>query len=92
MARPQRAQSPLTSNLSSRGSKLRGDGDDSGDDDRRTSEKERRKFRKDSCAQQERERGDARFPVITLNVVRTDPADNRYLECALEGAADYVED
>ena len=43
------------------------------------SEKERRKFRKDSCApfplaaveeasrhdQQERERGDARFPVIT---------------------------
>ena len=22
---------------------------------------------------------------ITLNVVRTDPADNRYLECALEG-------
>src|SRR5438552_19089077 len=23
---------------------------------------------------------------ITLNVVRTDPADNRYLECALEGA------
>src|SRR5438445_862460 len=27
---------------------------------------------------------------ITLNVVRTDPADNRYLECALEGAADYV--
>jgi len=27
---------------------------------------------------------------ITLNVVRNDPADNRYLECALEGAADYV--
>jgi len=25
-------------------------------------------------------------------VVRTDPADNRYLERALEGAADYVED
>ena len=24
---------------------------------------------------------------ITLNVVRNDPADNRYLECALEGAA-----
>ena len=65
VARPQGAQSLLTSNLSSRGSKLRGDGDDSGDDDRRTSEKERRKFRKDSCAQQERERGDARFPVIT---------------------------
>src|SRR5438445_12207002 len=27
---------------------------------------------------------------ITLNVVRNDTADNRYLECALEGAADYV--
>src|SRR5438552_18054402 len=65
VARPQRAQSPLTSNLSSRGSKLRGDGDDSGDDDRRTSEKERRECGKDACAQQERERGDARFPVIT---------------------------
>ena len=27
---------------------------------------------------------------ITLNVVRNDPTYNRYLECALEGAADYV--
>jgi len=27
---------------------------------------------------------------ITLNVVRNDPADNRYLECAVEGAADYL--
>jgi uncharacterized protein len=27
---------------------------------------------------------------ITLNVVRSDPADNRYLECAVEGAADYL--
>ena len=27
---------------------------------------------------------------ITLNVVRTDPADNSYLECALEGTVDYV--
>lgn len=27
---------------------------------------------------------------ITLNVVRNDPTDNRYLECAVEGAADYL--
>ena len=27
---------------------------------------------------------------ITLNVVRNDPAENRYLECAAEGAADYL--
>jgi predicted nucleic acid-binding protein len=27
---------------------------------------------------------------ITLNIVRNDPADNRYLECAVEGAADYL--
>jgi hypothetical protein len=27
---------------------------------------------------------------ITLSVVRSDPADNRYLECAVEGAADYL--
>ena len=27
---------------------------------------------------------------ITLNVVRNDPADNRYLECGVEGAADYL--
>lgn len=27
---------------------------------------------------------------ITLNVVRSDPDDNRYLECAVEGAADYL--
>lgn len=27
---------------------------------------------------------------ITLNVVRNDPDDNRYLECAVEGDADYV--
>lgn len=27
---------------------------------------------------------------IVLDVVRNDPADNRYLECAVEGAADYL--
>jgi uncharacterized protein len=27
---------------------------------------------------------------VTLNVIRDDPADNRYLECAVEGAADYL--
>jgi hypothetical protein len=27
---------------------------------------------------------------ITLNVVRNDPDDNRYLECVVEGAADYL--
>ena len=27
---------------------------------------------------------------ITLNVVRNDPDDNRYLECAVEGDADYL--
>lgn len=27
---------------------------------------------------------------ITLNVIRSDPDDNRYLECAVEGDADYV--
>ncbi len=27
---------------------------------------------------------------ITLNVIRNDPDDNRYLECAVEGAADYL--
>jgi hypothetical protein len=28
---------------------------------------------------------------VTLNVVRNDPADDRYLECAVEGAADLHE-
>lgn len=27
---------------------------------------------------------------MTLNVIRSDPDDNRYLECAVEGDADYV--
>jgi putative PIN family toxin of toxin-antitoxin system len=27
---------------------------------------------------------------LRLDVVRNDPADNRYLECALEGTADYL--
>ena len=27
---------------------------------------------------------------LTLNIVRDDPDDNRYLECAVEGAADYL--
>ena len=31
-----------------------------------------------------------REPRITLNVVKTDPADNRVLECALEAEADYI--
>ena len=27
---------------------------------------------------------------LRLNIVRNDPADNRYLECAAEGAAEYL--
>ena len=27
---------------------------------------------------------------LTLDIVRNDPDDNRYLECAVEGAADYL--
>jgi putative PIN family toxin of toxin-antitoxin system len=27
---------------------------------------------------------------LTLSVIAEDPADNRYLECAVEGSADYV--
>jgi len=27
---------------------------------------------------------------ITINAVKDDPADNRYLECAVEGQADYI--
>lgn len=31
-----------------------------------------------------------REPKITLNVIKTDPADNRVLECALEVEADFI--
>lgn len=31
-----------------------------------------------------------REPRTTLDVVKTDPADNRVLECALEAEADYI--
>jgi predicted nucleic acid-binding protein len=27
---------------------------------------------------------------LTLNVITGDPSDNRYLECAVEGSADFV--